>query len=223
MEKNATEQVNEMVEKDVKKNGKKGAYIERVNYLSEKYKSSLFFIFLQLMIIIFLIFGYLGVKENTIVEVVLPKIVKDSEYGKLKIGIGVANELYYKVWGDYITNSILNINKKNVHEHMSVLEKMMLPSVYKEYKNKLESYKSYVITNDAKINYTELESTIKIIDGEAIYKSKGRESIKLGQYKKSNQICNVEVKMKVENYMLFLTSFQRNCADTNSESGKVNE
>lgn len=215
-------QIDKIAKKDTKKNGTKSSYIERTNYLAEKYRSSLFFIFLQFFVIIFLTFGYLTVKKNTVVEVVLPKVIKDSEYGKLKIGIGTANELYYRVWGGFIAESVLNINKDNLDENINILKKMMLPSVLKEYSGKIRSLKKFVIDNRAVMNYSMLESSTVIKDGIGIYKSKGVVGVKLGKYKKKDELCHIEVKMQVKNYMLFITSFVKQCEKTEIESGDDN-
>ena len=223
MKREAIDEIEKIEKKDIKKNGEASAFVEKTNYLVEKYRSALFFIFFQMFIILFLLFGYLSIKSNTIVEVDLPKIVKDSDYGKLKIGIGVANELYYTVWGRYVVDSVLNIDVKSMDEKLAVLSKMMLPSVLTKYSKKLKDFRRFIADNNAVLKYTSTESSTEIVDGIGVYKSKGVERIKLGEYDEKKQLCDVEVKMQVKNFMLFITSFQRTCQDVTHKNGKADE
>lgn len=220
----AEELLDKYEKKDIEKNGKGSAYIEKTNYLVEKYKTALFFIFVQLLVILLLIFGYLSVKKSTVVEVVLPKIVKDTDYGKLHIGIDTSNELYYKVMGSYIVNTILNTDKNKIEKDSDILKKMMFPEVEKHYEKKIDSYKNFIIKNDAKVKYTEISEKVSISDkGEALFESYGKVNIQLGQYKTKTSLCTTSVKMVTKNYMLFVTSFVKECNDNSSSTKDENK
>lgn len=195
-------------------------YLDKVNYLADKYRSAVFFIFLQFFVILFLIFGYLSVKSNIVVEVILPKVVKDTDYGKLKIGINSSNPLYYKVWGEYIVTMLLNSNADNIVENISTFQNIIYPDVYNKYKKDLKKMKDYIIKNDADLKYKEVKKNISIKNGEALFSSSGILTSKLGRYKSKKSNCTVNIKMKTENYMLFVTSFVKQCKNLNIEDGK---
>lgn len=217
LKKESTEMIEKYKEKDIKKNGRTSAYIERTNYLVEKYKTALFFIFVQLLVILFLIFGYLNIKSNTVVEVMLPKVLKDTDYGKLKIGINGSNKLYYKIFGSYISEMVLNSNKKNVVQNTDILKELIYPEVLSIYSKKIDNFQRFVVNNDAELKYTQLEESISINENkEGVYLTKGHLKTRLGVYNEKDSICTVEVKMVTKSYMLFVTSFVKHCSDINN-------
>jgi len=205
-------------EKAIKKNGKYGVYVEKINYIADKYKSALFFIFLQLMVILILVFGYFTVKEHTVVEVVLPKVIKDTDYGKLKIGINSSNPLYYQVWGRYVSETLFNSNPKNIKKNIEDVKRMIYPEVLEKYSKPLIDFKEFIILNSASLNYQEVKSSIKILeDNSALFQTEGVLETKIGMYKSKKSFCKTSVKMMTSHYMLFITSFVKKCSPIEDE------
>lgn len=222
LRKDTAHEMKELKDKDVKKNGDTTAYIDRANYLLEKYRSALFFLFAQGLVILYLIFGFLSIKENTVVEVMLPKVVKDTDYGKLKVGINSSNELYYKIFGSYIVSMILNSNSGNIEESIGTLKNLIFPDSFNMYAEKLDSFAAFIERNKASLKYVEYESTTSVdSSGEALYVSKGMIKTKIGDYADKDSVCTTKVRMITKNYMLFVTSFVKSCDEkSNKENGK---
>jgi len=218
LKKETSDEMSKLKNKDVKKNGGKTAYIDRANYLLEKYRAALFFLFVQGLVILYLLFGFLSIKQNTIVEVMLPKIVKDTDYGKLKIGIDTSNDLYYKIFGSYIVEMVMNARKSNIDGKVEVLKKLLFPEVLGEYGKRINSYADFIKKNNADVRYTEYEHSVSTNENkETTYVSKGLLKIKLGRYPEKKSICETKVKMITKNYMLFVTSFVRKCESSMDE------
>lgn len=208
--------LDELEKKDIKKNGKNSAYLEKANYLLEKYKSAMFFVFFQILIILLLIYGYLTTKSDTTVEVMLPKIVKDTDYGKLKIGLNESNELYYKIFGRYIVNDLYNSNESNINDKIIVLKSLIYPEKLPDYEKSIDNFAENIIQNGITVTYKETEGEVNTSNGISNYKSKGVLNIKIGKYSKKEEFCETNIEMFTKNYMLFVNSISRSCRDINS-------
>jgi len=220
MNEEAKKLIKKSKDKDVKKNGPSGAYLDRIDYLVEKYKTALFFVFAQLLVILLLLFGYLNMKSNTTVEVLLPKIVKDTDYGKLKIGLNSSNKLYYKIMGNYISTLMLNSKFDNINENTIEFKKLLYPDVYDKYVKNIDGFKDFIINNKVKLSYKELSSNITMEKGKkALFSTKGILNMELGSFDKKRQICTTEVEMITKNYMLFVTAFSKTCVKLKNNSG----
>lgn len=225
MNEESSKLLDKLKKKDLKKNGKKGAYLSRIDYLVEKYKTALFFLFVQMLTILLLIFGYLNIKAKTTVEVRLPKVVKDTDYGVLKIGLNESNSLYYRIMGNYFTESMFNANADNIEERTIEFKKILYPEIYEQYGKNIDEFKNFVVNNKASLSYNELKSDVKINeDKSALFTTKGVLDIKIGSFGKKQQLCTTKVKMITENYMLFILGFSKTCTNVSeTKKGKDNE
>ena len=213
--------INELEKKVVSKKGKSGAFLDKTNYLVEKYRTALFFIFLQLFVILFLIFGYLSVKSDTVVEVMLPKVIKDTDYGKLKIGINSSNKLYYQIFGSYLVKMLFSSDSSNIDKNILTFKRLIYPENIGKYSKNIEDFKNFVVTNSATLSYLPLEESTKINKkGIAVFSSKGVLGTKIGNYPKKKSICTTKIKMFTKNYMLFVSALDKTCTDINSSTAK---
>lgn len=218
---NVEEILDELEEKDVKKHGEYSAYLEKANYLLDKYRSAMFFIFFQILIILLLTYGYLATKSNTTVEVLLPKIVKDSDYGKLKIGLNESNELYYKVFGYYIVQYLYNANPTDIKDKIITLKSLIYPSKLPQYENSIDAFEKNIINNSITMKYVETESNVSMKDGIANYYSAGVLTEKVGEYSSTKKFCKTNIEMFTKQYMLFVNSISKECKSL--DSGKKHE
>lgn len=223
MEANEHDQLKEaakIIKKDEEKRSKRGdAYLDRVSYLVDKYRTALFFIFFQMIVILLLTFGYLSVKQSVIVEVVMPKVVKDSNYGELRVGISSANDMYYKVWGEEIVRLTVNTEPETMQENFNGFYSMLHPKIEKTYRKTFNKFVQQNVTNKITSKFEELKHVIERDGDHVTYSVKGVLQTNVDGFKNEKYLCNYSFGFEIVNYMLFIDQYKKKCEPIVKDEG----
>lgn len=195
--------------KDNIKSGKR--YLDQLDYLLERNRLLIFFALFQIAVIIMLIVGYFGLKKDLVLRVDIPP--KLYQTGTLYVGSIKANDLYYKVWGEYLVRQFANFSSDTIGKHLNNVLYMLDPDKVTFYQHLFAKKLQSVTENQMVREFTQTSISVKSDSGEngvVTIKGVAKENIGNGlsiSYKK----CIYTLKMKVENYHLFVESIDEKC------------
>ena len=193
------------------KSGKR--YLDQLDYLIERNRLLIFFVLFQIAVIIMLIIGYLGLKKDLVLRVDIPP--KFYQTGMLYVGSMKANDLYYKVWGEYLVRELANFSPDTIGKHLNNVLYMLDPDKVTFYQHLFAKKLQSVTENQMVREFIPSTVSVESDNGEngtVIVKGVAKENIGNGlsiSYKK----CTYTLKMKIENYHLFVESIDEQCIE----------
>ncbi|MHC3995770.1 TraE/TraK family type IV conjugative transfer system protein [Thiomicrolovo sp. ZZH C-3] len=214
------DEAKELIEKSEKrrqKNQKKSPYLVRIDYLVEKYRTALFFVFFQIIVILILTAEIVSVKDRVVMSVNLPKTIHEGDYGQVEVGMNDSNDLFYKVWGKYLIESTAQAKPEEVQENFNELHSMMHRSVATSFKPVLDKYAAYnvknKITTEFKAEPFKVDRNPDEYDDDdiVVVRTGGVQTRKIGRLKKERYSCDYSIAFKTFNYQLFVMGYKRKC------------
>ena len=188
--------------------GKK--YFDMIGEYVEAHKKDAFTKLLLVLIIVFLIFGYLRISRNMQMRMEIPPVLRES--GEIKVGYDSGNDLFFKVWGEYFVGEYTSLEPGNAVQKLNRLLSMTESEKEVVYREGLEKKARYIKKNNIRTSY--IPSKEEILphkqDGLTIFHSEGLYTEKIGRIK-TNFHCEYNVGMRVYDYRLLIGLMNESC------------
>lgn len=110
----------------------------------------------QLIIIVVLLIGYLRLTSQKEFAVFLP------DYGIAKVGRMKANELYYKVWGDYVISRIADFTPTTIQHNVEQASVIFDSSSWNHQKPHIDKYVKVIEDNSISQEFKFNDDDVKI-------------------------------------------------------------
>jgi hypothetical protein len=187
-------------------------YLDKLDELIHKNKILWFFTIFQIIAILFLLIGYFSLKENIAIRVDLPP--KIYQTGTLLIGSQKANDLYYKVWGQFAVEIASNYSPETVEKKYNQLSFLLNPEKVSKHMNKFLEKIQNVQRNLITHEFVRGPTVVKLFNG------KNKANVKIVGIATKNvgngleleyELCEYNVGMSIDNYHLFIDAFREKC------------
>ena len=200
----------EYVEKELKKSyykiiGKE--YVDRIYSVLIENKYLTFMSFIFIVIIVYLLISISKLEEKIKISVEIPP--KIYQTGKIYVGYEEANDLFYKLWGEYVAREIGNYSPVNIDEKINKVLYLFAPSqiikAQSDFLKFAKNVKNNLITNTFIPYKTKANK-----NGEVIVEGLAHQSVGNNLLNKTF-LCKYNMKFKIEDYHLFLYKFITDC------------
>jgi hypothetical protein len=185
-------------------------YLDDIGEYIDAHKKDATIKLVLVVIIVILTLGYFRLSRNIEMTLEIPPILRET--GTLKVGYQEANDLYFKVWGQYFVDEYTSLDHKNASKKLNKLLAMIEAKKAVLYQPKLEKKANYIISNKINQRYTHSDEYIesKIQDGYTIFHSEGLLEERIGRVsiKKS---CEYNIGMRVQDHSLLFGLISENC------------
>ncbi len=171
----------------------------------------------EAVVILLLAIGYFSLKETVRVKVELPAKFIYKHSPVVLAGIDGANEIYYKMWAEYITEQISSFNEYTIKRKLELLFKTFDPKTLPKTKSVLMKFAKSVQSNLISQKFTlrtakivakrEKEGLIK----ECIVETEGIAKRKIGENKSISKSCVFKYKLAYTKGVIYVEDFYTNC------------
>lgn len=194
--------------------------VERHNKQLDLYKHAL-----SIAAIVIGLMGYamMDLKENLVTRVELPAVIyKQSE---IKVGNGWANDLYFRVWSDWLVNSTANFQPGDIKDKLNNALRFLDPAKVPSYVGSLGALNNLVLRNQIsqtfvakKVTptfYSDTEFSNTTNDAQqiksAIFVYTGLATQAINRQAQPDRACDYTVSIKLEGGHLYASSYNTTC------------
>lgn len=197
-----------------------GQYLDKINDYVDKNKKDTFTVTLLGVIIFLLVIGYINVRSDMVMSITLPQTIKSE--GEVRVGYNKANDLFYKVWGQYIVSQYTSLSPTNasgkLNEILNIVESFKGPIYSPQFQKKIEYIKSNGIVQTyipgKEIVLPEKQNDLTIFHTEGILEERiGSTIIKSS--------CEYNIGMEIDNYTIFIGLINEKCTRIQENGGKI--
>lgn len=185
-------------------------WIDDFDNLVEEHKKLFIFSLSNIVIVIFLIMGYINIKQDLIVYVTVPNgtiVVNNTK---------TDSPMYFELWSRYLVGKDMfgYQTKQNIEERIKKLSARFEPNMWSKSKVMFEKYAQSTISNDIKRTLTPLSFKTDLLeDG-----SKGVSYINFSMNKwiginqvEFNKYCHTRINYKIFEGEPLVTGFNTDC------------
>jgi hypothetical protein len=166
------------------------------------------------------VIGYMNITKKLTMTMEIPTTIRES--GTLQVGYNGANDLYFKVWGQYFVDEYTSLEPRNASKKLTALLSMIDSEKAIFYRPLFEKKKNHIKTNKIVQKYTPSPSSEKILpqkqDGMTIFHSQGLMVETIGRVK-IKKSCKYNIGLSVENYSLMFRLVSEEC----KKIGSIND
>jgi hypothetical protein len=185
-------------------------YYDQIGEYVETHKRDAFTKLLLGILIILLVFGYMRISKNMQMTMEVPATLRES--GKISIGYDSANDLFFKVWGEYFVDEYTSLSPQNVTTKLNHLLSMTESQKAVVYKELLDKKAMYIKKNRISTKYTPNKEIVlpKKQGNLHIFHSEGLLQERIGNVK-INYHCEYNVGLMVRKYRLLVGLLNEKC------------
>lgn len=189
-------------------------YIDKMDYIVERNRMLVFFVFVLIAILIILVQGYLSMRNNLKLTIDLPPKIYVS--GQLQVGGGDANKLYYRVWGEYIARMLGTYSPSTIRTNMQNISYILDPAEEVKYQTafakKIDFVESNIEVKRSRFYSFKVTGEPESADltAKAIVKSDIGNGLKV-----ESSDCTYTIGMNTSDYKIYVSKLQEECVVLN--------
>ena len=185
-------------------------YFDIINEYVDQHKKDVFITLVFVVLLITLAMGYFGLKNKMILKVQIPPVV--HERGELVVGYKGANELFYRVWGEWFTSEYASLDYHNVSERLNKILEMVESDKAVVYSKPFQKKADHIKDNRITQHYIPSKQDImsEPQNGMWIFHSEGLLEEKISNIT-TKKHCEYNIGMRIVNYHLLLGLINEKC------------
>jgi hypothetical protein len=195
-------------------------YLDEIGGYIETHKKDAFTKLIFGTLLVLGVIGYMNITKKLTMTMEIPSTIRES--GTLKVGYQDANDLYFKVWGQWFVDEYSSLEPKNASKKLTMLLSLVDAEKAVLYRPLFEKKKNHIKTNKITQKYIPTPSSEVILknkqNGLTIFHSEGLMIEKIGRVE-IRKSCKYNIGLSVDNYTLIFGLVSEEC----KKIGSINE